>query len=47
MLPVDATMAVMCHNGTSSLLVACTFMAHDADATTVCSPAVSTHVGVL
>ena len=32
---------------TSSLFVACTFMAQDADATTACSSAVSTHVGVL
>ena len=30
-----------------SLFVACTFMAQDADATTACCPAVSTHVGVL
>ena len=34
--------AVMRH-----VLFACSFMAQDADATTACSPAVSTHVGVL
>ena len=36
-----------CHVSRPLLLVACTFMAQDADATTACSSAVSTHVGVL
>ena len=42
MLPVDTTMAV-----TSSLFLACSFVAQDADVTTAGSPAVSTRVGVL
>ena len=36
-----------CHVSRPLLLVACTFMAQDADATSACSSAVSTHVGVL
>ena len=52
---VDPARAVLClpsmrrwlSRVTSSLLVACTFMAQDADATTACSPAVLTLVGVL
>ena len=36
-----------CHVSRPLLLVAYTFMAQDADATTACSSAVSTHVGVL
>ena len=36
-----------CHVSRPLLLVACTFMAQDADVTTACSSAVSTHVGVL
>ena len=36
-----------CHVSRPLLLVACTFMAQDADSTTACSSAVSTHVGVL
>ena len=36
-----------CHVSRHRLFVACTFMARDADATTACSSAVSTHVGVL
>ena len=45
MLPVDTTMAVMCH--VLFCLFACSLVAQDADATTACSSAVSTHVGVL
>ena len=44
MLPVDSTMAVMCH---VLVVLACSFVAQDADAATAGSPAVSTHVGVL
>ena len=36
-----------CNVSRPLLLVACTFMARDADATTACSSAVSTDVGVL
>ena len=36
-----------CHVSRPLLFVACTFMAQDADATTACSSAVSTHVGIL
>ena len=35
-----------CHVSRPLLLVACTFMAQDADATTACSSAVSTHVAL-
>ena len=36
-----------CHVSRPLLFVACSFVAQDADATTACSSAVSTHVGVL
>ena len=36
-----------CHVSRPLLLVACSFMTQDADTTTACSSAVSTHVGVL
>ena len=45
MLPVDTTMAVMCH-----MLVVFGMLFHgfhDPDAATAGSPAVSTHVGIL